>query len=986
MISFMSWNCQGIKANVHWLNTIMNNIDVIALQETWLFEHEDRFLMFNDNYKCISCSAMPNDRKLTGRPYGGLAFIIKKELMCKVKIVKRDSRLLAISIEADQKNILVVNTYFPVNSRQNEQLISMYFGKLSALLIDHCENSVILGDFNISPTHGNYNELVQFCDDNSCILLDINQLPETTKTFTSKGTGHSSWLDHIIISNGISSNDNIVWIPYATSPSDHIPICSKIDSIVVTNVNCPVQNFTQTKQSCLNWKNAPKWVAERFCNETFTILEELANFKLCSEQKCKSISHAKDIDLVYSKLTTGLQVCESKVNKLIRKGTAYSKPGWNKYVKLSYDEYRECYKKWSDNRLRSGELFEMMNLKRKQFKRTLKSVQRNKQNILNEKLAYSYEGKNFIKFWKNVKSMNSKQEVVTEKIGHALGEAEICSMWKGHYMSQFSKSDKATVRCCDTNNCANKTNAVFRVTPEKVQESISKLKLGKAPGPDCISAESLKFSHGIITVVLCNLFNSCLAHGYMPDGIMEVVLAPILKKKTLDPTIIKHYRPIALATAISKVFELLILQKYEKNLFTQPGQFGYKKGVGTETAIFTLRQIAHHYLRKGTPVYVCYLDATAAFDNVSHRLLLYKLCNRGLCNETIQLLEYWFNNQMFICRWKGTNSTPFPVRVGVRQGSINSPWYFAVYTDEMYVALQESGVGCRAGPRICNFLAYADDTVLMANTITALQKLISICEDYGQKLMITFNPQKSYLQGFVPRHMTEDKPEVRMCGSVIPWSNTVKYLGYEISCYDRDVKELLKRKRELYMQANLVASKFRSCNISIRKYIFSTFFNNIYCSSLWNPVSTKLLNPIKVAYNDSFRILFGYKRRCSASQMFMENGISDFTGMRRHVVMSLLTRLGKTTNPILKSIFNSRIFLDSSLYQTWRELLLKSDCGENDDDKYALYDIIRNVTQNILENETFTLGDEPSASFSTDEECRLGQARISPSNSNTYCT
>lgn len=973
MTSFISWNCQGIKANVHWLNTIINDADIVALQETWLFEHEERYLLTNDNYKCINCSAMPNDKKLTGRPYGGLAFLIKNELMCKVKIVKRDPRLLAISIEVDSKSILVVNTYFPVNSKQNQQLISTYFGKLNALLVNHSENFVILGDLNTSPSHANYNELLQFCDDNACFLLDICLLPSTTNTFTSKGTGHSSWLDHIIISNDITSVNNVVWLPYDTSPSDHIPVFSKIDFIIPTKSDTNLKNATKNQNKVsnhLNWKKVPQQAAEIYRQETYTTLKSLATVSLCSERECKNITHAKEIDVLHRNLIVGLQNCEFKMNKLIRKGTAYSKPGWNKFVKKSYEEYRECYKNWSSDKIRSGELFEMMNSKRKQFKRTLKSVQRNKQRILNEKLAYSCEGKNFMKFWKNVKTMNSNHDNTTEKIGNANGEAEICSLWKDHYMTHFNKSDKTTVRCCDTNTCKNKNSTLFRVTPEKVHESILKLKLGKAPGPDCISAESIKFSHGIISVILCNLFNSCLAHSYIPDGIMQVVLAPILKKKTLDPTVIKHYRPIALATAISKVFELLILQKYEKHLFTQPGQFGYKKGVGTETAIFTLRQIAHHYLRKGTPVYICYLDATAAFDNVSHPLLLNKLCNRGLCTETIRLLEYWFSNQMFICRWKNTRSSLFPVRVGVRQGSINSPWYFAIYTDEMYVALQESGLGCRAGHQICNFLAYADDTVLMANTITALQKLMSICEEYGQKLMITYNPQKSYLQCFAPRYMTDSKPEVRMCGLTIPWSDTVKYLGYEISCYDRDVNELIRRKRELYMQANLVASKFRTCDKNVRKYIFCTYFNNVYCASLWNPTNIKLLSPVRVAYNDSFRILFNYNRRCSASHMFAENGVSDFTGMRRRVVMSLLTRLGKTENPILKAIFNSRIFLDSSLYQTWRELLLKSDNEENGGQLFELYDIIRNATQKKLE--TFTLGDVPGANSSTDEGCRLG--------------
>ncbi len=223
----------------------------------------------------------------------------------------------------------------------------------------------------------------------------------------------------------------------------------------------------------------------------------------------------------------------------------------------------------------------------------------------------------------------------------------------------------------------------------------------------------------------------------------------------------------------------------------------------------------------------------------------------------------------------------------------------------------------------------------MSTTIKGLRKLIEICEIYGADHDITFNASKSFLQCFIPRAMDDgSRPSVVMSGVTLEWVECVKYLGYEISCWARDEAELIRRKRELYMQANLVCSRFRKCSESVKRYIFLTYFSNIYCNSLWQPINKSQLNTVKVAYNDSFRILFGYARSSSATQMFCSHRVPDFTAVQRRAAFSLLDRLAHTKNLILTNIFNSRIFLNSSLYQKWRNLLICSDDADFDTNMY----------------------------------------------------
>ncbi|CAL8135222.1 unnamed protein product [Orchesella dallaii] len=84
-----------------------------------------------------------------------------------------------------------------------------------------------------------------------------------------------------------------------------------------------------------------------------------------------------------------------------------------------------------------------------------------------------------------------------------------------------------------------------------------------------------------------------------------------------------------------------------------------------------------------------------------------------------------------------------------------------------------------------------------------------------------------------------------------------------------------------------------------------------------------MVDKVKVAYNDSFRLIMGYSRKYSASLMFSENCVNDFHAMRRVAAYSLLRRTAESDNAILTAIINSNIFLRSSISLSWKRMLFK---------------------------------------------------------------
>ena len=95
---------------------------------------------------------------------------------------------------------------------------------------------------------------------------------------------------------------------------------------------------------------------------------------------------------------------------------------------------------------------------------------------------------------------------------------------------------------------------------------------------------------------------------------LDSVVVPLVKNKNGDLSDKNNYRPIALSSTISKVFENVILHKLEEYLGTTDNQFGFKSGHSTDVCVYPLAELIEHLKRRSTSVYVAFLDASKAFD------------------------------------------------------------------------------------------------------------------------------------------------------------------------------------------------------------------------------------------------------------------------------------------------------------------------------------------------------------------------------------
>jgi len=70
--------------------------------------------------------------------------------------------------------------------------------------------------------------------------------------------------------------------------------------------------------------------------------------------------------------------------------------------------------------------------------------------------------------------------------------------------------------------------------------------------------------------------------------------------------------------------------KFKGFLTSHPLQFGYKKGTGCQDAVFAAQQTFNYFVCRGSTVFLSALDASKAFDRISHAKLFNKLVARNV--------------------------------------------------------------------------------------------------------------------------------------------------------------------------------------------------------------------------------------------------------------------------------------------------------------------------------------------------------------------
>ena len=181
----------------------------------------------------------------------------------------------------------------------------------------------------------------------------------------------------------------------------------------------------------------------------------------------------------------------------------------------------------------------------------------------------------------------------------------------------------------------------FFLSTGTVQRALALLDVGKAYGPDGVPPLVLRQCSGCLAPVLTKLFRLILKTKTFPSCWKHAVVQPVFKKG--DPSDPSNYRPIAITSTISKVFESLINSKLtthlENNHLISDHQYGFRSSRSCgDLLAYVFHTWATSLERFGESVAVA-LDISKAFDRVWHRKHVSKLPPFGIQPNLCQLIS-----------------------------------------------------------------------------------------------------------------------------------------------------------------------------------------------------------------------------------------------------------------------------------------------------------------------------------------------------------
>jgi len=748
------------------------------LQEHWCTpDNLTKFDQFVD-YFSFGMSAMykaVESGMLKGRPFGGVLTVINNDIRHITETIYCSERCNIVRVG----EVIVVNVYLPCVGTTNREIICQ---DLLADIVSWRERFpecdwLLAGDFNADMNNNDYmaNYLNSFVTEQALHRSDILFNKVGKATYVNDALNHCSCIDYILT----SSCDKIIYfdiLDFSINYSDHLPLFAVFDSSLTNN------NAAGTKQACdarpvhYRWDHADLSAFDQYTGYALqTVLDRLDSV-VVQFNNHEPIDYVAAIDACYNDvvtvLTTGAQTFVPQHRK------NFYKFWWDEEMNLLKDDSINSDKLWkAAGKPRQGPIFDRRQSCRLQYRKRLRDGERSNTTAYTNDLHECLLEKNGVDFWKcwrsKFESSNNCEQVdgcvdsniIADKFAQQFSEAYSCT----NATRADALKTEYSQRRAEYFGAALTEQQLFDT--ELVGNVIGDLKRGKAAGLDNLTAEHLLNSHPILSSILTKLFNLMLLCSHVPEsfGLSYTIPIPKIKDCRTKSMTTDDFRGIAISCVVSKVFELCIYDRFKQFFVVSDNQFGFRKGLGCSHAIYTVRNVVEQYVKGGCTVNLCALDLSKAYDKTNHHALFIKLMNRDLPVELLSLFEQWFGNCWTCVKWGSSRSNFFRIEFGVRQGSVLSPHLFAIYLDDV--------VGRFCPGRGIYIVLYADDILLIAPSVSELQRLLDECEIELNYLDMSINVKKSCCMRVGPRCDVPCAGIVTSNGCTLPWVDKIRYLG-----------------------------------------------------------------------------------------------------------------------------------------------------------------------------------------------------------------
>lgn len=883
----MSWNAQGIYSKIYDLYETLRveEIDVALISETHLTDKMK--LKDNGLYHIIRQDRVTH--------LGGLITFIRKGIMFE-EVNCGPTGLLeysAIKILNSNRQFKMINTYLPGGAPTSD--IKRYLSNdLKTLLKpnDTC-GCVLTGDLNAK--HKMWNNLTNnaagkilhnYTENNGYIVTfprDHTYVPATSKK-------KPSTID-LLITNDIITTTR----PYAKAimTSDHIPFFFNVTAEQMTINRQKHPLLTQN----INWQLFRKYMNASFGPE----LRRQRHDRIEDEVIDSDIDKFSTIlkEALTKSTTTKRRTCGQYETKDIRKLTT------------SRNYYRQLYIR--HHRREDGEMYNY-------FKQLTKAeIRKAASKEWDQKLAKCEVGDK--KIYKIIRSRQRSPIPALyndDRSSRLFEDNDKSNALATHFRKMhnntlasdnllLTQSINTGVRNYLTMSPTEKDDN--KVTSSEIRLIIKGLKDGKAPGPDMIPVKAIKNLSYLGYDYLTEILNRCLDNNYFPKN-WKIACTVGVPKPGKDPHDKASYRPIALLSVLSKIFEKIInkrLVQFIDNSDIIPDiQFGFRRQHSTTHALTHL----HNHIKQGLDTKlttgILSFDIEKAFDRVWQFGLIYKMIKWNFTDSLIRIVASFLTGRTFYVRINDAYSDQKDIPWGVPQGSVLSPTLYNIFISDLPRNLSDQ----------THIVLYADDTVLYTSDRkislinTRLQKSAKTVGDYYKKWKIKINADKTALTCFTKR-LTKQLPDeiLDINQTEIKWTKEMKYLGMILDSRLTMRQHILHINQKIDKAIRLLYPLINRKSIlsdRAKVHIYATYIRPIimYATPLTLCMSKTNFKRLQVMQNNCLRLCLGisWEMKIRVPEIERRANIPNLTKFADNISTKFFKKCTSSTNPLIRQI------------------------------------------------------------------------------------
>ena len=744
-----------------------------------------------------------------------------------------------------------------IATRYLEDVNTSTFFTYNNTVHDRCSQDIVVNTFGRS--------LIEMCAALNFIVLNGFCVGDTEGAYTFTSPNGDSVIDYCLVSDDLLMNDLNMTV-HSRVDSWHMPISLtlKIDK------NPNIDNLTAVSYDKFIWNSE---LVERFDNywihndvqQNVTDTTLILNMNIDLSGECIG---------AFSEL---LLNCAH----MMRKSIVFN-PTKPKRIITWFD--KTCYDK---KRIVRKSLHKYAKSRCPNTKATYVQLRREYKSLLNTKrLSYCRDKTTFLMtnlnnsrvFWKEIRSVCIKPRVRCD--------IDI-TQWYRYFKDVFQIPSTPPPICKEQIIPSTASNSALPhilnspITYEEVRTAVQRSQPKKAVGPDMISNELLKHIFPKCSDFIVQAFNNIFNCHILPYDWTTANIIPIHKKG--DTNLCSNYRPIWLTSLFSKMYTRILDKRIGDflcaNNILPEEQAGFREGYSTTDHIFTLYAMIQKQFSKtkGRKLYVCFVDYRQAFDSVNREALFKILENNGISGNCLLAIKSIYKSVLAAVKIDGNLSEFFECPTGLKQGCQLSPKLFSIFMTELSKALNKYGSnGIQFLPNMDPIfhLLFADDLVIVSDTIIGLQNQLDILNTQSQRLGLVINDSKTKIIVFRKGGFLAKSEKWHFGDRELSVVNVYKYLGLDFTTrlsFNNATSSFIAKAKQSCYEITKSLNYLNCYNMNVFMKLFDSKVQPVlsYACELWG---MNEIPEIERVHTSCLKRFLNVSTHCSNVTLYAETG------------------------------------------------------------------------------------------------------------------